>query len=183
MRKWPRRIFWTAWSLLLIAIATILIRSYWYADQIGYSTDTKSPPSWNKHYILIGRGRLGFISSVFHPTEYMTHKRWFHDSSPAEEFPWDWFYSQASLKILGFGVAELPYLTPSSILVNDLHVVILPIWSLLLPLSVPPALLLLRVRRRKIRLRRGLCPTCGYDLRATPDKCPECGAPSPSQRA
>jgi len=55
-----------------------------------------------------------------------------------------------------------------------------PWWFVVLLCSVPLDLRIIgRLRRR--RRGRNLCPTCGYDLRATPDRCPECGAtPSPN---
>ena len=53
----------------------------------------------------------------------------------------------------------------------------------LLAFLVPPSLWvaltacrLAKAARRRRQLGRGFCPKCSYDLRATPDRCPECGS-------
>jgi len=50
-----------------------------------------------------------------------------------------------------------------------------PLWFLTLAAGLLPGVRLYRWQRRRCRHRPGHCAQCGYDLRATPDRCPECG--------
>jgi hypothetical protein len=52
---------------------------------------------------------------------------------------------------------------------------IVPDYALVAATGMLPLVRLWRASRRRISRREGLCPTCGYDVRATPAQCPECG--------
>jgi hypothetical protein len=66
----------------------------------------------------------------------------------------------------------------SGAVVRRRHIVV-PLWLPAWALAMPPAVALQRYRVRRRRLREGLCLGCGYDLRASADRCPECGQAAP----
>jgi hypothetical protein len=53
-----------------------------------------------------------------------------------------------------------------------------PHWLLALVLAASPIGGLARLCWRRRRWGAGLCKGCGYDMRATPQRCPECGRPA-----
>ena len=89
----------------------------------------------------------------------------------ARRAPWSSPYIEVNDAGFGFGryTSSVP---PVSLITTDR--VSFPWWCVAVATAVLPAIGL----RQRLRRRRppGVCPGCGYDLRATPDRCPECGA-------
>jgi hypothetical protein len=73
--------------------------------------------------------------------------------------------------------SQRPYIpnaaSPSNRLLKD-RLVSIPLWLLAAVFALPSAIR--GIYRRWRSFPPGLCPSCGYDLRATPDRCSECGA-------
>jgi hypothetical protein len=53
--------------------------------------------------------------------------------------------------------------------------IVLPDWLLTLLAAILPVLAVWKRRRQLKALQSGCCLACGYDMRATPSRCPECG--------
>jgi hypothetical protein len=73
---------------------------------------------------------------------------------------------------LGFIFEAAP--TPSPI--TPQLTIAFPLWPVFGAAALVPAVWIWQKRVRQRRSRAGCCAACGYDLRATPERCPECGA-------
>jgi len=176
----------TALSLLLfVATVALWVRSYWVQDSFIYSggvRDDRLPGgggmsyvgglsvSWHVFHVAPGRGGayerqyqlwnshvprgLTFQSSVVTAADQRL-------LAPLARFMFepggDRSYNEGDVVRVRYGGAAAPH------------------WVPMVAFALPPLLWLRRTRRLRRSRVRGRCAQCGYDLRATPDRCPECG--------
>jgi hypothetical protein len=170
----------TALSLLLcIAVLALWVRSYWARDQWSYRW--REVQGDNDSFGAHGLTSLGgqvWIGYWWQDNRYLRRS---HEGLSVEAWRIGSVQQQGSQFSppagvdsrawrLGFGWSWYTHGTDAE------RAVIVPHW-LLLAVSAAPAAAIVARRRRTQSLRRpaASCVHCGYDLRATPDKCPECG--------
>jgi len=125
---------------------------------LEYTTVTYTPPMHPT------AGRWGYVS--------MSGSAWSGSSRPV--WNWQWLPDSSSSS---HTVAGHVYATRK---------IRLPYWIPIFLTALLPLLMLgrwTRTRWQSIRRQRaGLCPNCGYDLRASKERCPECGTPIPAHQ-
>lgn len=86
-------------------------------------------------------------------------------------------YYTASVEV---DAAQLPFIRDQWHRRLDVRIASVPDWLLVVATALLPLIGLARITRRGSLRRRGLCIACGYDLRASEGRCPECATPIPA---
>jgi hypothetical protein len=137
--------------VVCMAMIALWARSYWRCDVISRASATMNPPGLRTRTAMSSKGVIA-LNWANHQSSMPVRQswtRWKRYNSDAVDIRVGWLRKEGSWEV---------------------H---LPHWVYILLASVLPSWWLLRWRAR--REKAWLCQTCGYDLRATPERCPECG--------
>ena len=196
MRAWLLGLVAVPSLLLCVALSVAWVRSYFVGEVVHFAAgpviDTTpaapmvgDPLKWRHQYSLhSGAGKLQLVRRELQDTQLDKPGR--TASAPAlavvdlsATTSSDRAYSGAGFAY--FNRHKQPFNTPP---VTGWYwgflVLSAPYWALVALSAVAPTLWfmqLARRRRRRLRRRRGQCPHCGYDVRASAERCPECGQP------
>jgi hypothetical protein len=162
MRRLARALFTLCSSVLLVGASAAWIDSRFYTHWLCWNEST-----WS---VSISSGRGGCTVYCVGRITYLprwTRERWDNASGSVS---YDALFDRRHAFGFGLAVAKpLPsrgpaygFAVPYWFVVGALGLITWRAW----PSRSPP--------------RPGLCPACGYDLRASPDYCPECGSPAPA---
>ena len=189
------RVLAAALALLTLVLVVAWVESYWHqrgleVTRLDVTTGLRSTRHW---YVISDCGGVLAIRSVDEiytslPQKYYPHslprsRSWSWDwrRYPSAGYPGDMIRSATATGERGVWVwhgfalysrlfQDNLYAIPSETRVTQ---VVFPYWAAALLTGVFPLAWLWRTRRH---IPPGHCHTCGYDMRATPTRCPECGA-------
>lgn len=173
--------------VLCVAAAVLWVRSYSGTDYLQRSTSGPNQPFASTHTIrginwTNGEVRLvqGEVTTYLPPSIVSPA-----NSREAGRAHWGWgrlgeghvFWESPAPRSwwnrLGFYTAQTGW--ESSFASESQEWVAGPAWLPVLAFLILPVAWIMRQRKSRRRVSAGLCETCGYDLRGTPERCPECG--------
>lgn len=180
----------TALSLLLcVASAALWVRSHWVTDYLvfdGTHTDGHWTAAWS-YALASSRGGIAFRgdSSAYTSVDPVAPQIY-----SASSVPLHWMHTSPGEAALDGGIPSSawrfagivfhysgnragPSATFTSSYLGQWYAQC-PYWALFTFTTLLPLVRTWRWLRRR-RRGPGICPKCGYDLRASPDRCPECG--------
>ena len=170
----------TASSVMLLLVCLALdglwVRSRWFEDHVAYWW-------WSQDELRRGVIAVGSTTEGIHfMYRQMDFGRTENERRWALRNPMrvHWEYLRASVDE-DLPRANLPagvYLNydPLNKGIDPLRAIVIPHWLAIAILAVIPVWWIIHVRRHRAKFSAGVCSHCGYDLRATPYRCPECGA-------
>ncbi len=185
--RWRRRIFGWVWitgvilsAILFLAAVGMWGRSYWRFDELrNYQY---SPHSTKSRGVNSTTGRVRIWWQYIPALKASTFDA---RDKPDRRYGWLWMAAEANqandpfeYSLFSFAYHPLKTTTWGGDLKVSSWGVGVPYWFITL-LCLPLPLIAFRRWRRKRRIERekreGLCHVCGYDLRASVDRCPEFG--------
>jgi hypothetical protein len=153
-------------SLLFLATALVLVRSFWITDNFEWTSQ------YRLHFVAITDGRVLF--QINHAANGGNETVPFiHSSNSTRPRPTGDLGMGRPVRYGGLWIENQtvpPSATrPYPILYTD---VVIPLYAAMIASCVLPIRWGVRRYRKQLA---GHCRRCGYDLRATPERCPECG--------
>jgi hypothetical protein len=171
-----RRLFTAFWiSSLLLAVATgaAWVRSYFVRDLISFGRQ-----DGNCH---VAQSILGNIHLLSNLDGGCSGGVSYNADRLARGAIWNGGMSSYPVNVerhLGFVWQTYAHVPTDYAFLGTLttrhRLIVIPYWSLAALFAIAPGWRLLQSIRGR-RVTPGVCRGCGYDLRATPDRCPECG--------